>query len=115
MINILILILSISCLNSCRTTPKEFVGYQCSPVYAYEDIAGVTYINAELSKCFCRKYKVSTGMIGPISEAVNEPISKCNKIIGYSPKDYVDLANLMEYVRQQIPTKNKAKINSVNY
>ena len=104
---ILLLTILTTCLSACRTPPKYFIGTQCSPVYSYEDLAGVTYINAESSKCFCRQYRVSPEFIGPTSESKNYPIEKCNKIIGYSPKEYVELNNLMEYVRVNINTSDK--------
>lgn len=89
-------------LDGCRSTPQEFVGRQCSPVFFYEDIAGVQYINIERSTCLCRDYKVSKDYIGPISSPEIESIGECNKIVGYSPKEYVALTNLLEYVRGEI-------------
>jgi hypothetical protein len=107
--NLLLLIILISCLNltSCRWAPRDFVGYQCSPVFAYEDIAGKQFISVDDSKCFCRKYRVSQAYIGPLAEAVNEPLSRCDKIIGYSPVEYTDLTNLMEWVRVRLNSRNK--------
>lgn len=95
----------IICLEGCRTQPVEFVGKQCSPVFFYEDIAGVQYINIERSSCLCRTYKVSKDYIGPISNTEIESIDVCNKIIGYSPKEYVALTNLLEYVRGEINSR----------
>jgi len=104
---ILTLILITTFLNACRTQPQLFIGKQCSPVFFYEDIAGVPYISTEKSTCLCRQYKVSVEFIGPITESVIEPIATCNKIVGYSPKQYVELNSLMEYVRQNINTSPK--------
>jgi hypothetical protein len=85
-----------------------FIGKQCSPVFFYEEIDGMVYISTDKSTCLCRQYKVSVEYIGPINDATTESISVCNKIIGYSPKQYVELNSLMEYVRQNIGTKSKS-------
>ena len=102
-----VLILTLICL-SCQTQPQSFEGTQCSPVFAYVDIDGKSYIDIEMSICNCRGYKVSRDYIGKTTDSKPMPISKCNLINGYSPKEYSALYNLMELVRSQINNSDES-------
>jgi hypothetical protein len=108
--SLLILLLGI-CLSSCRTTPPEnrdyFEGEQISPEFILETVQladGSTkqFISIEKSKCRARKYKLSKEYIGASGVVTIKPISECNLMMGYSPKEYLRQVNFMKWVQNEI-------------
>jgi hypothetical protein len=89
-------------LASCRNPngyPKISDQEQLSPFFVVETINGKDYISIEKSKCLARNYRITKGYIGPISDAIDLHIFECNKVIGYSPKEYGVFATWMENFR----------------
>jgi len=89
-------------LINCRNPdsyPKIPDQEQLTPFFSYIEVDGKTYIDMEKSVCLSRVYRISKGSIGPINEAIDLDIRECNKVIGYSPKEYGTFATWLENFR----------------
>jgi hypothetical protein len=94
----LIFFLSTSCAVKVRDT------LQCSPVFKYVEIEAIGYISMEESYCICRQYRFNEDYVGPVpaGPVTYEPIQSCNKLIGWSPKEYALVSNYWEELRRAI-------------
>ena len=86
------------CLNP-DSYPRIENQEQLSPFFVYETINGKEYISIEKSKCLSRTYKISKEFIGAIDKAVKLNIKECQKVVGYSPKEYGVFATWLENFR----------------
>jgi len=95
-------ILFLICLSSCKDPngyPRIQDQEQLSPYFVYETIDGKEYISIEKSKCNSRTYRITKHSIGPIDKAIGLNIKECQKIVGYSPKEYIVFADWLEDFR----------------
>lgn len=72
------------------------------------DIGGEQYIDVDESRCYCRTYTISTAYIGPVGNVTTEPLSKCDKVIGYAPKVYAEMTTFLEVWRMQLDKHTEA-------
>jgi hypothetical protein len=101
MIKIVFLLLLAAC-TSIPTTPD---GPQCSPVFSYVNSTdGKEFIDVEGSYCLCREYHFGLDYVGktPDSTTWKEPIKYCDRLIGWTPKEYAKKATFWEAVRAKI-------------
>ena len=105
---ILILLFLIS-LNSCSIPEIEDLE-QCSPEFHFILEDGKRYINEDLSTCRCRMYQRKPEYIGPVGDFWHNDISYCNKLIGESPDNYLEVFNFLNEIRikyNSFSSKNK--------
>jgi len=92
-------------LASCTNIPSTPDGPQCSPIFSYvTSLEGKSYIDVDNSYCLCRTYHFGLDYIGktPDSSTWKEPINYCDKLIGWTPKEYAKKATFWEEVRARI-------------
>jgi hypothetical protein len=87
-------------LSSCRTSDRVLNTENCQNYYEYVDIEGKKYIDPELSTCFCRNYRFSSGYVGPTGGVVDMPLNYCSKMPGFVK--WEDVATFWELVRRDI-------------
>jgi hypothetical protein len=83
----------LSFLSGCQT-PKPITVTQCS-AWLQDDA------------CFCRDYKYSAEYIGPVGNEEEHPIEACDKLVGFSPDDYLEVTTYHEAVRKLIKKYSK--------
>jgi hypothetical protein len=100
-------------LAGCAGMPETPDGPQCSPVFEYTQ--DLKFISVENSYCLCRAYRFSLDYVGPVKdiEPWKEPIESCNRLIGWTPEEYVKKASYWENVRSYI--KERANGNSTKF
>jgi len=111
---IVLLMISVICLSaSCRVTeePKIEDLRQLSVYFHFVDIAGKEYIDVAASRCYSRQYRHSKEFIGPLGNEKLEDMSVCDRMIGYSPRNYTKLHNFMQRVRSQINLNSPSRIS----
>ena len=103
----ILLLVTILCLNGCSEEQETSLELSQQEVVfpVVVEIDGRSYYPADQIQCNQRKYRVSKEIIGPLSKFEQVDISNCQKVIGYQPKAYARLFNLLEWVRQHIPTE----------
>jgi hypothetical protein len=89
-------------LSGCQSLPKEVTVTQRFIDLEMVTVNGELMIDPDLSFCLIREYTYSVDYIGPKSKFQKFPLSECNKVNGYSPRDYTDVYEYMEAVRQEI-------------
>lgn len=99
--NLTILMMLLMIFQSCRNNSYPTIQNQeqLSNFFVYETINGKEYISVENSKCLSRTYKISKEYVGAVDRAIKLNIKECQKIIGYSPKEYGIFATWMENFR----------------
>lgn len=90
------------CLSACQTRPDELIKNQKFVSFSYVEIDGKKYIDPDKSFCAVREYKYSLEFLGPITKFRDVKFDECNKLNGYTPKDYIDVTNFLEDVRLEI-------------
>jgi hypothetical protein len=76
---------------------------QCSPIFKYvKDSEGVEWISTTDSYCICGKYRFNLDYVGPQGGSWKESIKSCDKVIGWNPKEYGEVANFWKEVRARI-------------
>jgi hypothetical protein len=100
LLSILLLTISIVCLNGCRNYDLKFVGEQCSPVFSYVDETQ-KLIDVDKSYCNTRQYQINLQRVGPIQGTeAKKPIQYCDRCLGF--KNYAQFVTFMETVRLKI-------------
>ena len=94
--------LSIIFLSGCQTRPDELVRTQKFISFEIVEINGKRYVDPELSFCVEREYKFSLKFLGPTEKFRNIPFEECDRLTGWGARDYVDVTNFLEDVRQEI-------------
>lgn len=103
LIRLVLLLILINCLSSCRGYPdinRKLYVEQCSPYFEVDHYGNIDIIK---SFCLCRKYKYSLEYMGGIENStLYKPLIYCNKLIGNKTKDYLNLVNFLGDVKREI-------------
>lgn len=89
-------------LSGCQSIPDEFVVTQRFIDLELVTVNGELVVDPELSFCLVREYKYSRDYIGPITKFQRFPLSECNKVNGYAPRDYTDVFEYLDAIRKEI-------------
>jgi hypothetical protein len=93
-------------LSACTNMPVIEDLPQCSPVFKYvKSVEGDEYISVKDSYCICGNYRFSLDYVGPQGGSWREPIKSCNKVIGWKPKDYGEVAAYWKEVRARVQSE----------
>lgn len=98
--------------TSCGNMPTIDDKAQCSPVFSYvTSVEGEEYISVKDSYCICGNYRFSLDYVGPQGGSWKESIKSCNKVIGWKPKEYGEVAAFWKEVRARIQSEIEAHGN----
>ena len=95
-------ILSMTFLSGCQSRPDALIENQKFVAFYFVEINGKKYIDPDKSLCQEREYQYSLGHLGPLGKFKDIPFLDCNKMTGYSPKDYVEVHKFLDWVREEI-------------
>jgi hypothetical protein len=91
-------------LQSCHSIPDN-VSKQCSPVFVYDNIGKIL---EDKSACLCRTYKFSKDYVGAeVGQVEFKPLVTCDRVVGWTPDEYVKVASYWEAVRSYFDDKTE--------
>jgi hypothetical protein len=90
--------------SGCTEKDYEIIKDQKQVFFVFEtdEETGRRYLNEEKSTCVSRQYKYSLKYVGKIGSPKHIPFDECQKVIGYTPSDYVEVHEYHEKVREAI-------------
>ena len=104
--NLTISLLMTIFLSGCQTPEvRDLLQKSARLVLIYDAETGRRYVDEQESGCFVRMYRHTKEYVGSITSSEERDILECNKVIGYGPRDYGDLALFKEEIRRKLARK----------
>jgi hypothetical protein len=88
--------------SGCQTIPEKLVVTQKFIDLELVTVNGEILVDPDLSFCLVREYEFSPDRIAPIEKFQKFPLAECNKVNGYSPRDYTAVWEYLDAIRNEI-------------